>query len=74
MLLIAVEDETFMSYNRDMDARAVLNEGREAPSSSKVAYEWASLDSFLLAGKSIAAWLSDLDILAKQVEAELVLK
>ena len=74
MLLIAVEDETFMSYNRDMDARAVLHEGREATSSSKVSYEWASLDSFLLAGKSIAAWLSELDILAKQVEAELVSK
>ena len=74
MLLISTEDETFMSYNRDRDAWAVLHEGREATSSWKVSYEWASLDSFLLVGKSIAAWLSDLDILAKQVEAELVSK
>ena len=74
MLLIVVEDETFMSYNRDMDAWAVLHEGREATSSSKVSYEWASLDSFLLARKSIAAWLYELDILVKQVEAELVSK
>ena len=74
MLLISTEDETLMSYNQDMDARVVIQEGREATSSSKVAYEWASLDSFLLAGKSIAAWLSELDIIAKQVEAELVSK
>ena len=74
MLLISVEDETFVSYNRDIDARAVLHEGREATSSSKVSYEWAGLDSFLLAGKSIATWLSQLDILVKQVEAESVSK
>lgn len=74
MLLIAVEDEAFMSYNRDMDARAVVKEGREAPSLSKVTYEWASLDAFPLAGRSITAWLSELDIIAKQVEAELVSK
>jgi len=74
MLLIASEDEAFMSYNREMDARAVLKEGREAPSMSKVAYECASLDALPLAGKSITAWLSELDIIAKQVEAELVSK
>ena len=69
MLLIVAEDETFMSYNRDMDARAVLNEGREAPSSSKLAYEWVGVHSLLLADKIITTWLSELDIIAKQAEA-----
>ena len=74
MLLISAEDETFMSYNRDMDAWAVLHEGREATSSSKVSYEWDRLDFFLIVGKRIIAWLSKIDILAKEVEAELVSK
>eukprot|EP01018_Ginkgo_biloba_P001814 Gb_38781 [translate_table: standard] len=74
MLLIAAEDEAYMSLNRDMDARSVLNEGREPPSSSKVAFEWANLDALPLAGKSISAWLSEFDIIAKEVEAELVSK
>jgi len=57
-----------------MDDRVVLNQGREAPSSSKLAYEWVGVHALLLADKSITAWLSELDIIAKQAEAELVSK
>ncbi|KAH9325594.1 hypothetical protein KI387_005772, partial [Taxus chinensis] len=74
MLLIAVEDEAFISFNQDMDARSVLNERREIPSSSKFDYESGSLDAFLLDGKNITTWLSKLDVITRQVEVELIPK
>lgn len=74
MLLIAAEDEAFISYNHDMDAHSVLSEGREVPRANRQSPEEGSLDAFLLNGKSITSWLSELDVIAKQVEAELVSK
>ncbi|XP_043695280.1 uncharacterized protein LOC122645930 isoform X2 [Telopea speciosissima] len=60
-----------MAFNQDMDARSLMNERRDS-SVSIQAQEWDSLEAFLLAGRSISEWLSELDAIAKQVEAELV--
>lgn len=74
MLLIAAEDEAYISYNQEMDANSVLNEGREIPRTNRQSPDEGSLDAFLLKGKSISSWLSELDVIAKQVEAELASK
>eukprot|EP01018_Ginkgo_biloba_P007707 Gb_22585 [translate_table: standard] len=71
MLFVAAEDEAFMSFNRDMDVHSVLNERGEVLDSSKGPFECTNLDTLPLAGKSILAWLLELDALAKQVEVEL---
>ncbi|XP_042506341.1 uncharacterized protein LOC122082682 isoform X2 [Macadamia integrifolia] len=56
-----------------MDACSLMNERRES-SVSVQAQEWDSLESLPLAGRSITEWLSELDAIAKEVEAELVLR
>ncbi|MBA0672392.1 hypothetical protein Goklo_024748 [Gossypium klotzschianum] len=71
LLYVAAEDETFMVFNREMDACSFLNEGINVCSSSN-AREWDSVEQMPLDGKTISEWLSELDAIAKEVEAELV--
>ncbi|KAA8538731.1 hypothetical protein F0562_028374 [Nyssa sinensis] len=73
LLYVAAEDEAFMAFNREMDARSLHIERRDAsvPSDSQ---EWDCLEAMPLAGKSIHEWLDELDAIAKEVEAELVLR
>lgn len=71
LLYIAAEDETFIAYNQEMDARSMMNERKNVsvPADSK---DWKHVDQMPLAGKSISEWISVLDTIAKEVEAELV--
>ncbi|KAK2647814.1 hypothetical protein Ddye_015303 [Dipteronia dyeriana] len=71
LLYVAAEDEAFMGYNREMDARSLMNE-RKYVSALPDAQDWNHLDQMPLAGKSISEWLTVLDTIAKEVEAELV--
>ncbi|PPD98177.1 hypothetical protein GOBAR_DD04809 [Gossypium barbadense] len=71
LLYVAAEDETFMVFNREMDACSFLNEGINVCPSSN-AREWDSVEQMPLDGKTISEWLSELDAIAKEVEAELV--
>ncbi|KAL6001753.1 hypothetical protein ACLOJK_041731 [Asimina triloba] len=72
LLFVAAEDEAFMALNRDMDSNSCQNERRETPVSFKSYSEWDCLEAFPLAGKSIFEWLIVLDVIAKEVEAELI--
>lgn len=72
LLFVAAEDEAFMSFNRNMDARSILNERRDAPFTFDTNSERNGLEAIPLAGKSISWWLNELDVIAKEVEAELV--
>uniref|UniRef100_A0A5B7ALZ3 Protein SirB1 N-terminal domain-containing protein n=2 Tax=Davidia involucrata TaxID=16924 RepID=A0A5B7ALZ3_DAVIN len=71
LLYIAAEDEAFMAFNREIDARSFQSERRDASVPSD-AQEWDSLEAMPLAGKRINEWLAELDAIAKEVEAELV--
>lgn len=54
-----------------MDACSLLNERRNVSVPSDV-QEWDCVERMPLAGKRITQWLSELDTIAKEVEAELV--
>ncbi|XP_022867668.1 uncharacterized protein LOC111387346 isoform X2 [Olea europaea var. sylvestris] len=71
LLYIAAEDEAFLALNREMDSHLLHNERRDLSSPSD-AEEWDYVEAMPLAGKNISEWLSELDAIAKQVEAELV--
>ncbi|KAG8638105.1 hypothetical protein MANES_15G184300v8 [Manihot esculenta] len=71
LLYIAAEDEAFLAFNKEMDARSLLNERRTASVPVKEE-EWDSVEKMLLAGKNITEWLCELDNIAREVEAELV--
>lgn len=73
LLYIAAEDEAFMAYNRKMDTRSLIIE-RKNVSALPIAdaQDWNHLEQMPLAGKTIQEWLSALDMIAKEVEAELV--
>lgn len=71
LLYVAAEDEAFMAYNREMDARSLQSERRGASGESS-SQEWDSIDVMPLAGKNISQWLEELDAIAKEVQAELV--
>ncbi|XP_031406615.1 uncharacterized protein LOC116215147 isoform X2 [Punica granatum] len=70
LLYVAAEDEALMAFNREMDAQSLSNE-RSAMSPSE-ALEWDSLQQMPLAGKNISQWMDELDVIAKEVEAELI--
>ncbi|XP_047326422.1 uncharacterized protein LOC124930104 isoform X2 [Impatiens glandulifera] len=71
LMYIAAEDEAFVSYNREMDGRFVKNE-REDTQNQSENEEWEYLETMPLGGKNINGWLTELDSIAKEVEAELV--
>ncbi|XP_074573247.1 uncharacterized protein LOC141829629 isoform X2 [Curcuma longa] len=61
-----------MSLNRDMDVRSVWNEREVATDQFTGQLEVDCVEDISLAGKSISGWLNELDVIAKQVEAELI--
>ncbi|GFP79362.1 hypothetical protein PHJA_000079700 [Phtheirospermum japonicum] len=71
LLYVAAEDEAYLAYNRELDARAIHNEKKDI-SQLPDAHVWDSVEAMPLAGKNINEWLAELDIIAKEVEAELV--
>ncbi|WOL06360.1 hypothetical protein Cni_G15092 [Canna indica] len=71
LLLIAVEDEAFMLLNRDMDAYSFLNERKGETDQFRAQPEVENVEEISLAGKNISGWLNELDVIAKEVEAEL---
>ncbi|KAL8144426.1 hypothetical protein V2J09_017458 [Rumex salicifolius] len=70
LLYIAAEDEAFMALNRQMDSPSILNETKDISSNSLL--EGHYLELMPLAGKKPSQWLSELDAIAREVEAELV--
>lgn len=72
LLYVAAEDEAFISYSRDMDAQAFAREREDAPIPFKAQLEVDSVEEFPLAGKTISGWLDELEMIAKEVQAELV--
>ncbi|KAG1362829.1 hypothetical protein COCNU_10G010480 [Cocos nucifera] len=72
LLYIAAEDEAFMAFHRDMDMCSFVNERKEAAVPFKAELEVSNVEDISLAGKSVFGWLNELDIIAKEVEAELV--
>lgn len=71
LLYVAAEDEAFMAFNREMDAQSLSNERRSLLSPPD-SLEWDSLEEMPLAGKNIRQWMNELDVIAKEVEAELI--
>lgn len=71
LLYVAVEDEAFIAFNSEMDARSLLNE-RKYVCDSSYTPDWESVDGMPLAGRKMSEWLSELDALTKEVEAELI--
>lgn len=87
LLTIAAEDEAFLAFNREMDAMSFLREKENVvqdQSDSEQELESVQDQSYpsktdseeeellQLDGKSISQWLSELDAISKEVEAELV--
>ncbi|KAF3507716.1 hypothetical protein F2Q69_00009111 [Brassica cretica] len=80
LLYIAAEDEAFLAFNREMDARFFMREREtiqdKTDSEEELETDPSETDSeeeqlLQLDGKSITEWLSALDAISKQVEAEL---
>lgn len=71
LLYVSAEDEAFMAFNREKDARSLQSERRDTSVKSN-AQEYDSLEAMPLAGKSIREWLIELDTIAEEVKAELV--
>lgn len=71
LLYVAAEDEACMAFNREIDAQSLSNESSSVLSPPD-ALEWNGLEEMPLAGKNISQWMNELDVIAKEVEAELV--
>ncbi|GLT73906.1 hypothetical protein SLA2020_457360 [Shorea laevis] len=71
LLYIAAEDEAFIALNREKDAQHLSRE-RGIVTAPNDAPEWDSVEQMSLGGKNINEWLSELNNIAKEVEAELV--
>ncbi|KAJ0971138.1 hypothetical protein J5N97_019097 [Dioscorea zingiberensis] len=72
LLYVAAEDEAFIAYSRNMDAHAFAREREGTPIPSKAQLEVNDVEEFPLAGKTITGWLHELDMIAKEVQVELV--
>ncbi|XP_059275497.1 uncharacterized protein LOC132030046 isoform X1 [Lycium ferocissimum] len=70
LLFVASEDEAFMAFNREMDAHSLQNERISA--SLTHATEWTCVEAMPLSGKNMNEWMVELDVIAREVEAELV--
>ncbi|XP_049362363.1 uncharacterized protein LOC125827048 isoform X2 [Solanum verrucosum] len=71
LLYVASEDEAFMAFNREMDAHSLQIERRSASLASH-ATDWTCVEAMPLAGKNMNEWMIELDVIAREVEAELV--
>lgn len=56
--------------NQEIDAQSLRKERRNVPAPSQ--QQWDNVERMPLAGKTITEWLGELDVVAKEVEAELV--
>ncbi|XP_073112425.1 uncharacterized protein [Elaeis guineensis] len=72
LLLVAAEDEAVLTSNQDMDSHSLRNERNDATLPYKSHLECNVVDEISLAGKSMHGWLNELDIIAREVEAELI--
>lgn len=72
LLFVAAEDEAFIDYNGILDARSLLDERNGVESTFDTYSDCDVLEVFPLAGKTISQWLHELNVIAKEVEAELV--
>ncbi|KAG2244382.1 hypothetical protein Bca52824_093755 [Brassica carinata] len=84
LLYIAAEDEAFLAFNREMDAMSFVREKENVHDQSDSEDELETVQDqsypsktdtdelFQLDGKSISEWMSELDAISKEVEAELV--
>ncbi|KAJ6327666.1 hypothetical protein OIU78_014513 [Salix suchowensis] len=71
LLYIASEDEAFITLNQEINACSLQYERRDVSVASN-AQEWDCVEQMPLAGKTISQWVSELDDITKEVEAELV--
>ncbi|KAL9230720.1 hypothetical protein vseg_006035 [Gypsophila vaccaria] len=71
LLYIAAEDEASMAIKREMDARSRQNEREDTVAPTHVS-DGDSLELMPLEGKRMSEWLDELDVIAREVEAELV--
>lgn len=71
LFYIAAEDEAFMAFNRERDAQSLMSE-RESVQDQPDPSETDTEELLQLDGKSISEWLSEIDAISKDVEAELV--
>lgn len=71
LLYVASEDEAFMAFNREMDAYSLQSERRSTSLPSHDT-DWTCVEAMPLAGKNMNEWMVELDVIAREVEAELV--
>ncbi|XP_060170944.1 uncharacterized protein LOC132601911 [Lycium barbarum] len=71
LLYVATEDEAFMVFNHEMDAYSIQNEMKSTSMPPK-SLESTCMEAMLLAGKTMNEWMTELDAIAKEVEAELI--
>ncbi|KAG7616571.1 Protein SirB1 N-terminal [Arabidopsis thaliana x Arabidopsis arenosa] len=71
LFYIAAEDEAFLAINRERDAQSLMKE-RESVQDQSDPSETDSEELLQLDGKSISEWVSEIDAISKEVEAELV--
>lgn len=60
-----------MAFNREMDANSLQSERRSASLASH-AIDWTCVEAMPLAGRNMKEWMVELDVIAREVEAELV--
>ncbi|KAJ8555251.1 hypothetical protein K7X08_012747 [Anisodus acutangulus] len=70
LLFVASEDEAFIAFNRETDAHSLQNE--RSASLPSHATDWTCVEAMPLSGKNMNEWMVELDVIAREVEAELV--
>jgi len=71
LLYISAEDEASIAFSQEVDVQSFLNERMNASMQSRVP-DWDNVEQMPLSGKTIMGWLGELDLIAKEVQAELV--
>lgn len=71
LFYIATEDEAFLAINRERDAQSLMKERQSVQDQSDPS-DTDSEELLQLDGKSISEWVSEIDAISKDVEAELV--
>ncbi|XP_076912902.1 uncharacterized protein LOC143571337 [Bidens hawaiensis] len=71
LLHISTEHEAFIAFNREMDANSFQND-REGSKVSSDGQDLSQTGSMILTGKKMEDWLLELDVIAKEVEVDLI--
>lgn len=71
LLYVAVEDEAFLAYNHEMDMQSMHSEMKDTSLLLDI-QDWQGVEDMPIGEKNLNEWLAELDIIAKEVEAELV--